>query len=112
MNMTAIKLAIAFKNGKKFRASTSGTDGQTVWYHHNKIAWRNPDGSISLTLAGWGTLTTRSRLNAICDVIFGTRPFYQRAHVQYFRDDEITTTQVITYHMLDEVETVVAKEAA
>ncbi|CAB4125065.1 hypothetical protein UFOVP55_53 [uncultured Caudovirales phage] len=112
MRMGSTRLAIAFKNGKPLRLSTSGTDGQTVWYHHNKIAWRNADGSISLTLAGWGTITTRERLNTICDVLFGTRPFYQRDRVQYWRDDEITTTQVITYHQLDAVETIITKEAA
>ena len=112
MRMGSTRLAIAFKNGKKLRLSTSGTDGTTVWYHHNKIAWRNPDGSISLTLAGWPTITTRERLNTICDVLFGSRPFYQRDHVQYWRDDEITHNQVITYRMLDEVETIILKEAA
>lgn len=112
MRLGSTRLAVAFRDGKRCRLSTSGTDGQTVWLHHNKIAWRNKDGSISLTLAGWGTTTTRERLNTICFVFWGTRPFYQRDHVQYYGDHEIDTHQVITVHRIDEVETVISLEAA
>ena len=39
---------------------------------------------IDLSMCGWGSVTTRSRLNSLCSEIMGCRPFYQRKEDQYF----------------------------
>lgn len=52
--------------------------------HGNTIATRFADGSINATLAGWPTVTTRDRLNALCDAIRQRRGFSQSKNVQYY----------------------------
>ena len=65
-------------NGKNTR-----TDGKALYLHGNKIAWW--DGyMLCLTMAGWPTVTTRERLNALCELYLGRRPFYQRGGEQYY----------------------------
>ena len=46
------------------------TDGSQVFLHGNRIAWKLDNKRVAVTLAGWPTVTTRERLNAIMD-IFG-----------------------------------------
>lgn len=52
--------------------------------HGNEIACRYHDGAIIATLAGWPTVTTRDRLNALCDAINLRRGFSQSKNVQYY----------------------------
>ena len=52
-------IAESFYKGFKKTVSNTHTDGVNVWLHGNKIAWRNQDNTLSVTLAGWGTPTTR-----------------------------------------------------
>ena len=78
-------------------ANTVST-GDALYLRGNKIAWHNPDGSISMTLAGHPTPTTRERLNALCLVKWDTTPFHQKDHVQYHNDSPITPTTVLTVH--------------
>lgn len=100
MRKESEKIALAFYERKPAKAARTATDGETVTLHGNNIAWRNADGSISLTMAGWATPTTRERLNAICEVLGYGRPFHQKAHVQYHNNTEITEHNTITYHPL------------
>lgn len=72
------------------------TDGQSVWLHGNKIAWHNPDNTVSLTLAGWGTPTTRERLNTLCQMLINKRPFHQKKHEQYYDESLIDNRQIFT----------------
>ena len=44
------------------------TDGNQVFLHGNRIAWKLNNKKVAITLAGWPTPTTRERLNAIMDV--------------------------------------------
>jgi hypothetical protein len=90
----------AFIEKRSCRRKNSGTDGQTLWLFDNKIAWREPDGSVCMTMAGHGTRTTRDRLNGLCFVMMDKKPFYQKKDTQYYDDHEITTDQVITVHPL------------
>ena len=60
-------IAESFYKGFKKTVSNTNTDGVNVWLHGNKIAWRNQDNSLSVTLASWGTPTTRERINGILD---------------------------------------------
>lgn len=97
-------IALAFHERKPAKAKRTHTDGESVWLHGNRIAWRNTDGSISLTLAGWPTVTTRERLNAICEVFGYMRPFHQMGGVQYHNDTEIDAHNTITYHPIQMID--------
>ena len=90
----------AFLQRKSCTRARTQTNGDIVTLHGNKIAWREPDGSISMTLAGWGTPTTRDRLNGLCFLMMNKHPFHQVRGVQYYDDYKIDTTQVITVHSL------------
>ena len=94
----------AFLNRKSCRRQRTITDGSAVYLHGNRIAWREPNGDISMTLAGWGTPTTRERLNGLCMLLIDKRPFNQRKHEQFYHDDPIDTDQVITIHNINEVD--------
>jgi hypothetical protein len=82
----------AFMNGDNFNMANSRTDGHTLWLHDNAIAWR--DGrDVVLTMAGWGSVTTRERLNGLLDVIAPHLAIVQRNHDQYvynYELDELT----------------------
>jgi hypothetical protein len=82
MRKESLKIARAFADGVAASAARTRTDGQALFLHGNLIAKREPDGSIWVTLAGWGTVTTRDRLNTLCHVLGSGVWFYQRDHVQ------------------------------
>lgn len=95
--VTAIK-----KNG-------DGTGSAGVYLHGNLIAvmtWEYRAGIITkyphelarvdCTLAGWGTVTTRSRLNALSRGLGKGTRFSQSKHRQMFDDREISTNQWVT----------------
>ena len=82
MRKESLKIARAFADGVAASAARTRTDGHAVYLHNNLIAQRHPDGSIWVTLAGWGTVTTRDRVNTLCRVLGSGVQFYQRDHVQ------------------------------
>jgi hypothetical protein len=82
MRKESLKIARAFAAGVAASAARTRTDGQAVYLHDNLIAQRGTDGSIWVTLAGWGTVTTRDRVNTLCRVLGSGVRFYQRDHVQ------------------------------
>lgn len=63
------RIAAAFKAGTPLREARTKTDGQNVHLHGNLIASRLSDGCYMLTLAGYGTMTTRERLNGISSIL-------------------------------------------
>ena len=84
MRKETSKIMNAFYRGKPARAARTHTDGQTVWLHNNRIAWRTDDGDICFTLAGWGTVTTRERINGLLKIC--GYPYWgisQRNHEQW-----------------------------
>ena len=87
MTQTARRIARAFAEGKRLRIKNTETDGQHVWHHRNLIARRNADGTVDCTLAGWGTVTTRDRLNAICGAVGSFGRFYQLQFEQFYQPD-------------------------
>jgi len=99
MRKESLKIARAFLAKESARAARTTTDGQSLYLHGNKIAWHNPDGTLSLTLAGWGTVTTRDRLNTICRLI-GTGGFSQMRGRQYFAGAEIGENDTLTVQYL------------
>jgi len=88
-------IAMAFINGKPARKARTSTDGHTIYLHGNRIAWRTADGSIYATLAGWNSVTTRERLNGLCELIGLGRPFHCKRFEPFFNGEEIDTTQNI-----------------
>jgi hypothetical protein len=104
MRQESHDIATAFKARTKCKRPRTYTDGEKVYLFDNLIAWRNADGSISLTLCGHGTPTTRDRLNSLCQILFDTRPFHQKDHKQYYLDQVIGTTDIITITPISLVE--------
>ena len=71
------KIATAFINGESLKIKNTETDGQSVWLHGNEIA-RKTDNGLEVTLAGWNTVTTRERVNGICELWGSNLRFVQR----------------------------------
>jgi hypothetical protein len=65
MRKISKQIAHAFNQGKTKSIGNTMTNGKEVYLHGNKIAWRSSGNGLELTLAGWPTVTTRERLNAI-----------------------------------------------
>jgi len=84
MRQETDKIARAFFRRTAANAARTRTNGEIVWLHNNRIAWRTLDGDIGFTLAGWPTVTTRERINGILTT-FGYRYWNvaQRDHAQY-----------------------------
>lgn len=84
MRQETSTIARAFYRGKKASQARTSTDGNTVWLHGNKIAWRTEARDIGFTLAGWPTVTTRDRINGILKTFgYGLWGVAQRDHDQY-----------------------------
>jgi hypothetical protein len=74
----------AFIERKKKSLKNDTSINNELFYHGNMIASWNPDGSLSWTLAGWNTKTTRLRLNQLFDML--NLPFRvgQKDNTPYF----------------------------
>ena len=62
----------------------------SVWLHGNKIAWETTQGDY-ISLCGWNTVTTRSRLNALRGVMGSDlyQGVYQKDFICYVRYGQI-----------------------
>ena len=70
-----------------------------TWKYHGLGILRNPSYTLErvrCTLAGWGTVTTRSRLNAICQGLGMASRFGQRKGQQIFDDQVISSNDWVT----------------
>ena len=79
MRKIETQLQTAICNGREFKSANTTVDntdhGQIVRLHGNKIA-QIENGCLTITSAGWETTTTKSRLNAILDLLVpGARIF-------------------------------------
>ena len=84
MKQETDKIARAFYRRRAANAARTSTNGEIVWLHGNRIAWRTLDGDIGFTLAGWPTVTTRERINGILTTFgYGLWGVSQRNHNQY-----------------------------
>lgn len=88
------EIVTAFINGKPRKTKNMTCDGDSIRLHGNLIAWRHDD-AVYVTLAGWGSVTTRERLNGLCRVITGRQAFHQKNHVQYYNDQPIHERDII-----------------
>lgn len=80
--------AIAFANDRPFRRDNTEVrvlDGSTqLLLHGNIIAARfKGSGKVMMTLAGWGTPTTRERVNGLLQYLGHPTRVYQDKHEQF-----------------------------
>lgn len=88
------KIVTAFIEGRVAKTTRTRTDGEAIYLHDNRIAWREGN-HIYATMCGWGSVTTRERLNGLCRALGLPRGFYQAKHTQYYGEHEISTREVI-----------------
>jgi hypothetical protein len=80
------EIVSAFLNGNKKTKGNTSTDGQSIWLHGNQIVETNQDGKIVINNCGWGTVTTRERLNGLLNEIAPHLGVVQRNFDQYIQD--------------------------
>lgn len=83
MRKVTEKIAEAFKNGRKLSISNTSTDGQSVFLHGHRIAWRD-NNKLYISMCGWPTVTTRERINGVLDVYESCIRLCQRKGEQGF----------------------------
>jgi hypothetical protein len=82
----------ALVNGKRRVVGNTSTDGVTLKLHGNTIARILPfSGVVMVTMAGWPTVTTRERLNGLCELLGLGRPFHQKRNLQFFRNERVSS---------------------
>ena len=84
----------AFIDGKPCKLKNIESTGDTLLLFGQLIAWR-VDGKMYCTLAGFGTGTTRERLNGLYEILHGHRPFHQANHVQMFNGEPVGVKEII-----------------
>tara|TARA_R100001163_G_C5056654_1_gene193096 strand:+ start:1005 stop:1328 length:324 start_codon:yes stop_codon:yes gene_type:complete len=72
----------AFLNNKLKSVGNTITDGNSLYLHGNKIAWRLSNGDIEINMCGWGSVTTRERLNGLLRMMNSGFGISQRDHNQ------------------------------
>jgi hypothetical protein len=105
----------AFIERKARKIKNDWTDGDMLMFHYHLIAYWTPERDLRWTMAGYGTYTTRVRL----DVLFSelNLPFrvFQKKHQQYLwhmgRDEEREISSGLTY-TVDRFEIEVMRRAA
>jgi hypothetical protein len=78
----------AFKDGKRRFISNSSSHDDALWLHGHKIAFWDKDHNgriLSFSMCGWGTPTTRERLNSLFQVLGYDMSVYQKNWSQIFR---------------------------
>ena len=85
----------AWKNGEKRTIKNTRTDGQSIYLHGYEIVTRRDNGEVIASMCGWPTVTTRSRLNAVCVALNGHARFHQSDWQQYFDDEPIDSTDIV-----------------
>lgn len=82
----------AFKAGRNFSSGNTTVTFESeeirMYLHGNLIAWRAHDtlDRVNVSLAGWGTPTTRERVNGLLTVMGSRAGYYQRDYGQRFCD--------------------------
>ena len=61
-------IARAFYCGDSESCGNTRTDGKSVWLHGNKIAFKDEDGNLHITNAGYKTNVTKERLNGLLEL--------------------------------------------
>lgn len=94
MRVIEKQLVEAIRAKKHFRSGNTSFDGNSdVRLYGNLIAVVQYDAKgevsqVKWTLAGWPTVTTRSRINALARA-FGCKGVYQEKHIQFLSGTKI-----------------------
>ena len=72
MRKIETNMIAAINNRKDWKSGNTevfinGNNCANVYLHGNLIAWVNKDNDLTVFDGGWQTVTTKSRLNALCD---------------------------------------------
>ena len=83
----------AIRNGQDWSKANTSVDFDqegfmTVRLHGNRICEMTPSGDLTLSSAGWQTVTTKSRLNAILDCFLHGVGIYQKNFEWFIGSDE------------------------
>ena len=92
----------AIKDGRNWKCKNTEvfvSDGTVcVYLHGHLIAKFQRDNSVIMSLCGWNTVTTRSRLNAICRA-YSLGGFCQRNHSAMYNGEYIDPSDAITEYL-------------
>jgi hypothetical protein len=99
MRQTSNVVCKAFIERKAKKVNNTHTDGKELMLFGNTIAWWDDEGNLLMTLAGWGTTTTRERLNTLCHMLKINGGFNQKNNVQFFNGVPIDSDQIIKIEM-------------
>lgn len=95
MRVTTERTVKAFIEGRRLTVNNTRSTGDTLELFGHTIAWREPNGDVFCTLAGWGTVTTRERLNGLFYMMVGNHPFHQANHKQFFMGQPVGENEII-----------------
>tara|TARA_R100001082_G_scaffold25606_1_gene12641 strand:+ start:577 stop:987 length:411 start_codon:yes stop_codon:yes gene_type:complete len=85
MRNISIAIAKAFNDRRTKSLGNSHTDGEGLYLHGHKIAFWDEDHNgeiLSFSMCGWGTVTTRERLNSLFHVLGFGISIKQKNHEQ------------------------------
>lgn len=98
MHKVTRQVCKAFLDGRSYRNGNSRTDGNSLYLHGHEIAYHCKSGAIKMTLAGRPTVAMRERLNGLCELFNGTRPFCQHKGEQFFDGQPIDSNQWVAMY--------------
>lgn len=84
MRKVTKNIANAFINNRKLTQGNTMTDGQAIYLHGNRIAWKDENNDLWVSMCGWGSVTTRERLDGLFESIGSMLRIVQRDYAQYF----------------------------
>lgn len=84
------KVIGAFVRGEKCEIGNTLSTGDCLYLYGHQIAQCDENGDYFFTLAGWNTLTTRSRLNAMLYLIGSSRHITNKNYEPYFGGELIS----------------------
>ena len=92
-------IARAFVNGQKKTVSNTSTDGMSVWLHGHEIIRKTGNKEFKISLCGWGTPTTRERLNGILSFAGYDVRFFQQNHEQFIQSGHFSPLHVDVFDL-------------
>lgn len=95
MRKVSREVAKAFLARTPRTIKNTSSSGDALRLHNNVIAWWFDDDTIKVSPCGFGTTTTRERLNALLQLLGVRGGFHQHRHEQYFGSYKISTYDVI-----------------
>ena len=64
----------AFLNRERKTSGNTTSTGDDLLLHGNCIAWHGDPGIVNLRMCGWGSVTTRERLNGLLELLQQRNP--------------------------------------